>query len=95
MITESVTGITKAAPTPIAARSAINSFGEWSEDRRERGEPEEGEAEDEHRLAAEPVAERTGGKEQRRECERVRGDDPLQLRLRRAGVAPRAPAARR
>jgi hypothetical protein len=30
VITESVTGITKAAPTPIATRSAISSDGPWT-----------------------------------------------------------------
>ena len=61
--------------------------GAVQEDRRQRSEAEHPEPGGQDRLAAEPVADRTGGKKQRGEGERVRGDDPLQLCLRGAGAA--------
>ena len=48
--------------------------------------PEQRESEGQHRLAADAVADRAGGQEQRRERQRVGVDDPLQLRLRGADV---------
>ena len=75
------------------ARSAAPGL--FSEDGRERREAEEAEPGGEDRLAADAVADRAGGQEQRREGERVRVDDPLQLRLRGAGARARSRAARR
>ena len=87
VITESVTGMINAAATPITARSAISGAGECDEQRGERGEPEQREPDREDRLAPEAVADRARREQQRREHERVGVDDPLQLGLRRAGVA--------
>jgi hypothetical protein len=45
----------------------------------ERSQHKDGEAEDENFFGAEPVAERAGGQNERREGDRVGIDDPLQV----------------
>ena len=86
VITDSVTGMTNAAPTPIRMRSADQLGRRVREQRHEGRAAEQGEPEGQHRLAADAVADRAGRQEQRRERQRVRVDDPLQLRLGGADV---------
>ena len=69
-----------AADAPIRARHAdeLPHLGRLG---RERGTDEEADQPELQRaLATEPVAERAGREQQAGEHERVRGDDPLQLR---------------
>ena len=54
---------------------------------RERDGTEEREPDRQERLPSEPVADRARGQKQGREHDRVSVDDPLKLRLGRAGVA--------
>ena len=86
VITDSVTGMIERRADAHHDAQPDQLAGAVREDRRQRREAEEAEPEGQDRLAAEAVADRAGGKEQRRERERVRVDDPLQLRLRGAGV---------
>jgi hypothetical protein len=86
VITESVTGITKAAPTPIATRSAISSDGPWTKIAARDASPKIARPAGEHRLPADAIADRAGREQERGERQRVALDDPLELCLRRAGV---------
>ena len=69
-----------AAPTPIAARTAITWFGGVGDQGAEAGEPEDRDADLERALAPEAVAERAEDEQQPCEDEQVGVDHPLQLR---------------
>ena len=89
VITDSVTGITNAAPTPITTRSPISASGVLTNIAASDASPNSASptARIGLRPKRSPIA--PAGQQQRRERERVRVDDPLELRLRRARVARR------
>ena len=92
VITESVTGMMNAAATPITMRSPISVRRRSGANRaRGRREPKSASPSSEERLAAEAVADRAGGQQQRGEGERVGVDDPLELRLRARRCRGRSP----
>ena len=81
VITDSVVGITAAAPAPMSTRAAISIAGVVDGERPTRRGAEDDQPGDQDALAAVPVAERAGGQQQPGEHDRVRVDDPGQLGL--------------
>ena len=75
----SVAGKMSAPPMPIAARQAMSSPAEPATRGQHRGEAEHGQADLQHALATEAVAEAAGGHQQAGEHQHVGVDDPLQL----------------
>ena len=78
-ISESVAGNTIAAPRPMKQRGGDQLPGARGEAAGEAGEPEHGEAGEQHPLAPDAVGEAARGEQQRGEDEVVGVDDPLQL----------------
>jgi hypothetical protein len=76
-----------AAPTPMAPRSAISSLGAFRKMAASEERPKMPRPAARTGLRPNPISERAGRKKQRCERERVRGHDPLQLRLRGARAA--------
>ena len=77
-----VAGITKAPPRPISARKAMSSAGEDREGREHRADAEHGQAEEQHLLAADAVAEEARGEQQPGEDQGIGVDRPFELALR-------------
>ena len=85
----STIGRMTAPPSPRTARAAMNAPGDVAYAAASELDPEDDQGRDQHLLAAEAVAEHAAGDHRGREDERVRGDEPLQLRRsRRAGRWP-------
>ena len=84
VMVDRVPGMRSAAPRPVSARSPMSGPAELDERRQERSDAEDGGTGDQRAAAAEPVADRAGGEQQRGEHQGVRVDDPLLRRL--AGV---------
>ena len=84
MMIDRVAGMMNAAPTPITARATISCDGSSTWLATQDGQAEDHEAELQRALAAEPVAEGTGGQQDAGEDEGVGVDDPLQLGARGA-----------
>ena len=84
---DSVDGMTNAAPMPITAASGDQHRRRVRERAGDRAEREHDETALQRALASEPVAERGGREEQAGEDERVRVDEPLDLRVRGAEAA--------
>ena len=83
VIVDSVPGMISAAPTPVSTRQAMSVPAEpLKVDSRAR-DTEDRDAGDQRAAAAEAVADRAGGQEQRRERDGVAVDDPLRLARRR------------
>ena len=80
VISDSVAGITNAAPAPCTARPTMTSSAESARPLIERAEGEHAEADEQRALAAEAVAEGAGGEQQPGEHQGVGVDDPLQHR---------------
>ncbi len=76
----SVSGVTIAPPTPCRARAAIRAPMLGATAAKAEPSGEDGEADDEHALAAEAVAERGAGQQQHGEGQRVGVDGPLETR---------------
>ena len=85
---DSVAGITNAAPAPCTARPAITTLGRAGEAADHGPDAEHHEADEQRLLAPEAVAERAGGEQQPGEHEGVGVDDPLQAGGAGAEVAP-------
>jgi len=80
---DSVVDITSAAPSPITARNAISAGG--GDEHGQRGCPaEDDDSDQQDALAPVAITEGASRQQQAGEDQRVRVDDPLQLRLRRA-----------
>ena len=75
---ELVIGAIAAAAMPRAARRAISSPACVTHDDAQAEQPEDGEADQQHASAAEPVGHRAGGEQQAAEGQRVGAGDPLQ-----------------
>ena len=86
VITESVTGMIKAARDAHHRANRDQGARRVDEERDERDGSEEREPDRQQRLPPVAVADRARRQEQGGEHDRVGVDDPLQLRLRRAGV---------
>ena len=76
---ESVAGFISAAPTPCTTRASDQHVPGVREPAPERGDGEDDDADDEDQAPAVGVGELAADQHQRREAERVAGDDPLQL----------------
>ena len=76
---ESDAGFMSAAPTPWAMRAAISMVAAVGEPAGERGKREGGDPDDEDQPPAEHVGELAADQHQRRERQRVAGDDPFEL----------------
>ena len=87
VISDSVAGITNAAPAPCTARPTITISAEPARPLTSDPRPKIAEPDQQRALAAEAVAERTGREQQPGEDEGVRVDDPLQHRGARVEVA--------
>ena len=83
---DSVTGMIIAAPTPATTRATIIIAVVVASSGADGGDAEHGEAGEQHRLAAEPVADRADRQQQRGEGDRVGVDDPQHVALRGAEV---------
>ena len=86
VITESVTGMMKAAATPITMRSPISCVGVWRKRARKDASPKSESPRARMGLRPIAVSDRTRRQQESGEGERVGIDDPLQLRLRGAGI---------
>ena len=91
----SAAGEMNAAPRPCSARQPISIPGVDGEAVEQRRDREDDEAEEEEPLAAEQVAGAAAEQQEAAEDERVRVDDPLEVRLARARGLPGSTAARR
>ena len=80
VISDSVAGMTSAAPAPCTARPAMTTPAEPARPLTSGAGGEHAEADEQRALAAEPVTERAGGEQQAGEHEGVGVDDPLQHR---------------
>ena len=76
---ESVAGNVIAAPRPMTALAAISWAALVGEPAGQAGGADDGQAGEQHALAAEPVGQAAEGQQQRGEDEVVGVDDPLQL----------------
>ena len=76
---DSVAGFISAAPAPWTTRATISMLARVGEPAPERGAGEDDDADDEDEPAAVGVGELAADQHQRREAQRVAGDDPLQL----------------
>ena len=83
-MSESVAGITNAAPAPWMPAAGDDQPGRAGHAAQQRSGGEHAEADEQGAFAPEAVAERTGGEQQAGEHDGVGVDDPLQRR--RAGV---------
>ena len=82
-----VAGMMNAPPMPMSERVKISMVAESADRGHERADAEDGEADREEAVPAEPVAEASGGEQQTGEDEGVGVDDPLELAGGRAEAA--------
>ena len=84
---ERICGTISAAIRPCRRRAPISISVERGETRQRRGDSEAGDADQEHLLVADDVAEPAAGDEEEREGELIAGDDPLDAGI--AGIEAR------